>query len=320
MNLDEFSKLYPDELSCIIAVKEKRLLMGLKCKKCGHGEHYFRKGDLKFECKKCHSRQGLRAGTVMENTNLPIRYWLMAIHLMTVTKKGFSALEMQRLIGHKRYEPIWYMMHKIRRVMGKRDALYQLTDYIEIDEGFFERVDDKAAIAENKEKSTTGEGKKNKRGRGSERQTKVLVMVEPKPVEAGKAKKGKPDRKAGYLKMKVMEDLRAYSINQVLSKDVQADTTALTDGYRGYNKLREILSEHKVIIEPDKHKAAKLFPWVNRTISNAKKVLLGIHHNGINGSFMQNYLDEFCYKFNRRQFGDKLFDRLMIAALNNTWY
>jgi transposase-like protein len=101
MNLDEFSKQYPDEASCVDAIREKRLSMGLKCKKCGHTEHYFRKGDLKFECKKCHSRQGLRAGTVMENTNLPIRYWLLAIHLMTVTKKGFSALEMQRLIMNR---------------------------------------------------------------------------------------------------------------------------------------------------------------------------------------------------------------------------
>lgn len=319
MNLDEFSKKYPDENSCIEAVREKRLSMGLKCKKCGHTEHYFRKGDLKFECKKCHGRQGLRAGTVMENTNLPIRYWLLAIHLMTVTKKGFSALEMQRLIGHKRYEPIWYMMHKIRRVMGKRDDKYQLTGYIEVDEGFFERVDDKGVIAENKQKNAADDEKKNKRGRGSERQTKVLVMVESRPVE-GEAEKGKPARKAGYLKMKVMEDLKADSINRAIGKDVDAGTTAQTDGYRGYNKLKELLTGHQVIIEPDKKKSAKLFPWANRTISNAKKVLLGIHHNGINDSFVQNYLDEFCYKFNRRYFGDKLFDRLMIAALDNTWY
>jgi len=319
MNLDEFSKKYPDENSCIEAVREKRLSMSLKCKKCGHMEHYFRKGDLKFECKKCHGRQGLRAGTVMENTNLPIRYWLLSIHLMTVTKKGFSALEMQRLIGHKRYEPIWYMMHKIRRVMGKRDDKYQLTGHIEVDEGFFERVDDKGVIAENKKKKASGEENKDKRGRGSERQTKVLVMVESKPV-AGEVKKGKPNRKAGYLKMKVMEDLKADSINRAIGKDVDAGTTAQTDGYRGYNKLKALLASHQVVVEPDKKKSAKLFPWANRTISNAKKVLLGIHHNGINDSFVQNYLDEFCYKFNRRYFGDKLFDRLMIAALDNTWY
>jgi len=319
MNIDEFSKRYPDEASCIEAVKEKRLSMGTKCKKCARTEHYFRKGDLKFECKKCHGRQGLRAGTVMENTNLPIRYWLMAIHLMTVTKKGFSALEMQRLTGHKCYEPIWYMVHKVRRVMGKRDGKYQLTGHTGIDEGFFERVDDKGAIAENKQKNTPGDEKNKKRGRGSERQTKVLVMVESKPVGGGVAQ-GKPNRKAGYLKMKVMEDLKAGSISQVINKDVGAGATAQTDGYRGYNKLKELLAGHQVIIEPNKQKAEKLFPWANRTISNAKKVLLGIHHNGINDSFVQNYLDESCYKFNRRYFGEKLFDKLIIAALDNTWY
>lgn len=318
MNLDIFAKTYPDETSCMLAVKEKRLSMGLKCKKCGHTEHYFRKGDLKFECKKCHSRQGLRAGTVMENTNLPIRYWLLAIHLMSVTKKGFSALEMQRLIGHKRYEPIWYMMHKIRRIMGKRDDEYKLSDYIEIDEGFFERVDDKEVIISNKEKKPPGD-KGTKRGRGSEKQSKVLVMVESKPGKQSPAK-GKPNREVGYLKMKVMGDLKASSINARIKEAVKPGTSGQTDGYRGYNKLKEVLASHKIIIEPDKKKAEKLFPWVNRTISNAKKVLLGNHHNGVNDKFVQNYLDEFCYKFNRRYFGDKLFDRLVQTALNNTWY
>ena len=58
-------------------------------------------------------------------------------------------------------------------------------------------------------------------------------------------------------------------------KDVDAGTTPQTDGYRGYNKLKELLTGHQVIIEPDKRKVAKLFPWANRTINNAKKVLLG---------------------------------------------
>jgi len=210
------------------------------------------------------------------------------------------------------------MMHKIRRVMGKRDDLYQLSNHVEMDEGFFERVDDKEVIKEKKENSST-EPTKLKRGRGSERQTKVLVMVESKPM--GKyAKKGKPDRKVGYLKMKVMEDLKAETIEGVVKKSIEKTAIATTDGYRGYGKLKSVLASHKVIIEPDKVKSAKLFPWANRTISNAKKVLVGIHHNCINSKFMQNYLDEFCYKFNRRYFGEKLSDRLMLAAVQNTWY
>lgn len=318
MNLSEFFQKYPDEASCVEAFKSKRMELGITCKKCQHLEHNFRKSDLKFECKNCRSRLSLRSGTVMEQSNLPIRYWMLCIELMTLSKKSFSALEMQRMIGHKRYEPIWLMMHKIRRVMSKRDEKYQLKGCLEFDEGFFERVDNKEVIEDKTENSSTDDIK-NKRGRGSERQSKVLVMVESEPsVKA--PKKDKPNRKVGYLKMVVMEDLSSKSINKEVVKSVEESAKVLTDGYKGYAKLKEVISKHLVVVEPDKKKAEKVFPWVNRTISNAKKMLLGIHHNCINDQYMQNYLDEFCYKFNRRYFGDKLSDRLMIAAVDNTWY
>ena len=315
MNLRNFFERYPDETSCIEGFKAKRLEMGVVCKKCQHTEHYWRKTDFKFQCKKCGSRVSLRSGTVMENTNLPFQYWMLCIELMTVSKKSFSALEMQRLIGHKRYEPIWLMMHKIRRVMSKRDEKYKLAGCLEFDEGFFEKVDSKEAKAENIDNVKP----KNKRGRGSQKQAKVLVMVESEPsLEA--PKKGKPNRKVGYLKMVVMEDLKSKTINREVGKSVEKSAIILSDGYRGYSQLKKVISKHEVIIEPNKTKAAKVFPWVNRTISNAKKILLGIHHNCINEQYMQNYLDEFCYKFNRRYFGEKLSERLMIAALETTWY
>lgn len=318
MNLRKFFEKYPDEASCIEGFKSKRLEMGVVCKKCDHTEHYFRKTDLKFQCKKCGNRISLRSGTVMENTNLPFQYWMLCLELMTLSKKSFSALEMQRMLGHKRYEPIWLMMHKIRRVMSKRDEKYQLKGCIEFDEGFFERVDNKGTIDENKTENDE-DPTPNKRGRGSQRQAKVLVMVESEPSISA-PKKGKPNRKVGYLKMVVMEDLKSETINKEVLKGVDKSSRVLTDGYTGYGKLKEIIAKHYVVVEPDKKKAEKVFPWVNRTISNAKKVLLGIHHNCVNQQYVQNYLDEFCYKFNRRYFGDKLSDRLLIAALETTWY
>ncbi len=318
MNLRKFFQKYPDESSCIEGFKAKRLEEGLVCKKCQHTGHYFRKTDLKFQCKKCGSRISLRSGTVMENSNLPFQYWMLCIELMTLSKKSFSALEMQRMLGHKRYEPIWFMMHKIRRVMSKRDEKYQLKGCLEFDEGFFERVDNKDII-EAKENSANKEDVKNKRGRGSEKQAKVLVMVESEPTISA-PKKGKPNRKVGYLKMVVMENLQAESINKEVDKAVDKAASVLTDGYKGYAKLKEVIAKHDIVIEPNKTKSAKVFPWVNRTISNAKKMLLGIHHNCVNQQYVQNYLDEFCYKFNRRYFGDKLSNRLLIAALENTWY
>lgn len=66
-----------------------------------------------------------------------IRYWFIAIHLLTSTKKSFSVAKFQRQLGHKRYDPIWQLLHKLRTVMGKRDELYSLSGVIELNEGFF---------------------------------------------------------------------------------------------------------------------------------------------------------------------------------------
>jgi hypothetical protein len=91
----------------------------------------------------CKTRTSLRSGTVMHASNIPFRYWFIAMHLLTSTKKSFSTLEIQRQIGHKFYGPIWFMVNKIRKVMGERDSQCQLDDVVELDEGFFTSVDAK---------------------------------------------------------------------------------------------------------------------------------------------------------------------------------
>ncbi|MFN8134987.1 MAG: transposase, partial [Bacteroidales bacterium] len=68
-----------------------------------------------------------------------------------------------------------------------------------------------------------------------------------------------------------------------------------------------------------KETTTKTLPWVHIAISNAKRTLLGIYHK-IKGKYLQLYLDEFCYKLNRRYFGERLFDRLTIAMTDNYWY
>jgi thermostable 8-oxoguanine DNA glycosylase len=82
--------------------------------------------------------------------------------LVTSTKKTFSALEMQKQIGHKFYEPIWEMMHKIRRAMGERDATYKLHDQVEVDDGFFEVVKTKKERKEETEQLVAPKKKEEK--------------------------------------------------------------------------------------------------------------------------------------------------------------
>ncbi len=92
-----------------------------------------------------------------------------------------------------------------------------------------------------------------------------------------------------------------------------------TDGKTSYRTLNDICSNHTAIVVKDKKEVTKIFPWVHIAISNAKKKILGLHHS-VKDIYMQNYLNEFCYKFNRRFFGINLFDRLMVAALEKSWY
>lgn len=76
---------------------------------------------------------------------------------------------------------------------------------------------------------------------------------------------------------------------------------------------------HEKIVVPDKKQVSKIFPWVHIAISNAKKKLLGLHHQ-VKDNYMQNYLNEFYYKFNRRFLGQALFERILVATLQQTWY
>ena len=73
----------------------------------------------------------------MHGSQLPFRYWFISMHLLTSTKKSFSALELQRQLGYKYYDPIWAMLHKLRQAMGARDESYPLKGVLELDDSFF---------------------------------------------------------------------------------------------------------------------------------------------------------------------------------------
>jgi hypothetical protein len=139
MKFIDFKDSFQSEEDCKEKFKAYRENVGIVCKNCGGKEHYWLPKKESFQCKnnKCRFRTSLKSGTVMENTKLPYLTWFIAMHLMTSLKNNISALEIQRQIGHKYYEPVFYMLHKLRLVMGKRDAEYNLEGDIELDEGYF---------------------------------------------------------------------------------------------------------------------------------------------------------------------------------------
>ena len=301
MNLLDFIEKFPDELSCKDKFKQYRDQVGVTCIKCGGKDHYWKKDRDQYEFKECNHRTTLKSGTVMHKSKLPYRYWFITMHLLTSTKKGFSTKEIQRQLGHKRYAPIWHMVHKLRLAMGKREDEYILAGSIELDEGFFS-----TEIPNAKKQEPL------KRGRGSQKKTKVLVMAESELVES--PKKGKKTRRVGYLKMKVIDDLKKETINSHIKNLANNATEITTDDSTSYVELKDYIPKHNRQVIP-KQKVGEVLPWVHITISNAKRQLLNSYHN-IKPEFLQAYLDEFCYKFNRRYMNEALFGRLLLTAVS----
>ncbi len=279
MNFLDFHKHYPDEESCKLAFKAHREKAGIICSRCQNTTHYWKKKREQWECKKCAHRTTLKSGTVMHNSKLSFQYWFIAMLFITSTKKSFSAKEVQKQLGHKRYEPIWAMMHKLRSVMGLRDDLYDLKEQVELDEGFFETVD-----------MSRDYSKALKRGRGSEKQTTVLVSTESLDVEdKNKTLKPGKETKLRYIKMKVIDSLKKEVLKSEVDKTIEKGSVIKTDGSNSYNDLKTDYIHHPTVSTMTER--SKLLPWAHTMISNAKRLLLDVHHR-IDDDFLQNYLTQ----------------------------
>ena len=184
------------------------------------------------------------------------------MHLLTATKKSISAAELQRQIGHKRYQPIWELMHKLRSVMGERDDKYTLKGCIELDEGFF-------STEIPKEKKN----EKLKAGAGSQRKAKVMVIAESTPAEK-EAKKGQKPKVVKHIKMIVIPDEKAKTIDAVADKVIEKDSRLTTDDHKSYIHFKDMFTEHKSQVLDPKD-IGKVLPWVHIAISNAKTHFLG---------------------------------------------
>lgn len=301
MNIMRFMDVFPTEDSCREHFKSQREHEGVTCKKCGGKRHYWLKAKQQWQCSECDFRTTLRSGTVMEGSHLPFRTWYMAMAFMSFSKKGISAKELQRQVGHRRYDTVWSLMHRIRNAMGNRDALYTLEGMVEFDEAYFSKA--------------SPDGIKLKRGKGSQRKQNVAVMVESTPLEDPET--GKQSSHCRYFKMRALSGHTREQIENTVIENIDDKAIVFSDKSSTYFDIANHVETH-IMYRSDKETTAKLLKWVHIAISNAKRTLLGIYHK-IKGKYLQLYLDEFCYKLNRRYFGNHLFERLTAAVAKSYW-
>lgn len=228
--------------------------------------------------------------------------WYKTIFLLSTTKKGFSSKEIQRQLGLKRYEPVWAMVHKLRKAMGDRDDRYTLEGMIEVDEGYFTI------------EASEIEQKRQKSGRGSKTKNNVMIMAESTVLED--IDTGKVERQCSYFKAKVLTDHKMEGTDQTLQKAIDNEEfIVFTDKSTSYVNIADYVDIH--ISEKSNEQTTKeTLKWVHIAISNAKRNFVGTYHK-IKAKYLQLYLNEFVYKLNRRYFGERIFDRLVIASITS---
>lgn len=329
MLLNQFDKRFPTEESCEDYFLQVRKQEGVVCPRCKNTTRTWMESKQGFQCPKCGCRIPLTQGTVMEHSKLPMRIWFYTMHLMTSIKQVLSAKEVQHQLAYPEYPPVWLMMMKLRSIMGKREEMYQLTEEVEVDEAFFP--------------IRTGELDEDlKRGAGSQKQMKVLVIVESKPVDkvlmdyltdtsgnslgksiilAKRIPKNGIQKIVHYIKMYAIDNLSAETIDKLMQNSVVKDAIIVTDGSSSHVNFKDYFKGHMIHIEKadiDKVVKSKL-PWVHVIIGRCRDGIAAIHRE-VDGQFLQLYLNEFCWKFNRRFFRDStepkydLFDRLVRIA------
>lgn len=299
MTITEFYRKFPSEESCKIHLKKSREEVGIQCKKCNNDKHYWLKGKEQWQCSKCNFRTTLRSGTIFEASNLGLKIWFQAIFIVSNTKKGISACELQRQLGLKRYESAWYMMHKIRKIMSRINEEDQIAGKVEIDDAFLVTVDKKSALPP---------GTGNKRTNQT-RKLNSFIMVESIANENRLS-----NEKYGKIRMLSLEDVESEIIWQLVDHDRIKKSKIDSGIYRCIKVVEPYLSGIKSDICC---RNFSVLPWIQTAIGNIRRLIRGIHHH-ISPTFTQLYFDEFSFKFNYRNHRTK-WDLVLKAGVKPDW-
>lgn len=234
-----------------------------------------------WQCKGCGAQTSVTAGTVMHNTQTPLRLWFWAAYLVATHHPGISAVQLQRQLGIARHERAWMLLHKLRRAMvvPEREPLKR---EVEVDEFFLGGYE---------------EGLRGGRARGKKALCGVAVEVR--------------GRGSGRVRLAVLADASAESLGSFLKATTEAGAIVNTDGWRGYDGLAGLGYEHR----PLRQNAAPVgeepyLPRAHRAISNLKAWLHGTHRRA-SPEHLPAYLNEYVFRHNRRRSPHAAFQTLL---------
>lgn len=273
LSLSEFMQHWGTEGQCEAAVLNARWPQGFVCPHCQSTRHarFERHGRPMWQCYRCRAQTSLTAGTIFDNSKVPLRLWFLAMYLMTQSKNNISALSLKRHLGTT-YRTAWLIKHKLMAVMSEAESGRELAVRVEIDDAYL------------------GGARAGKAGRGSPNKVPFVAAVETTA-----------DGRPLYVRFDPLP-FTHQRLDTWANQALAADAHVLSDGLPSFSVLAHSVATHEAIRTGTGRQAAQhpKFKWVNTLISNFKTALSGTYHAFRFAKYAKRYFAEYGYRFNRR--------------------
>jgi transposase-like protein len=276
----EFEQRFGGEAACLAVLVAARQAAGMPCARCGNPKSYVY--GRRVGCTRCDHRWSVTAGTVMADTKLPLTRWFRAMHLMTSTKQGISAIELGRRLGVS-YATAWYLHKRLRHAMTERGARYQLggppadggePPTVEADDVYL--------------------GGERNQGKGTAGKTRVIAACERLP-----------NGQMGHVVMQVVDSFTVANVAAFRDARIAAGTTVHTDGLPGFVGFADPAGQctHRVTVtgarRPDRARGSAFF-WINTAIANLSTAIKATY-KAPSAKHLPDYLGAFCWTTNHRR-------------------
>lgn len=281
----EFQTDFPDDLACLTALlKAAHGGTRFTCPGCGVDALFHAMNTRKaFACQECGHHVYPCAGTIFHKSSTPLTQWFFAMYLMTSTRHGVAAKELQRQIGCT-YKTAWRMAHELRKLMATADSSGKgpLSGHVEIDETFVG-------------------GKKHGKGRkaGMENKTVVFGMLE----------------RDGRVIVGPVPDRYKVTLEPIIKKNVERGSMVSTDEHGAYRDLAGIGFNHGTV----NHAKEQYVDGITHTNSleghwgQLKRSIKGTHIH-VSSKHLWKYVSEFSYRRNNRESQYAMFRKLVYST------
>jgi transposase-like protein len=282
--LIEMESRFRDEEACREYLFRIRWPDGFVCPVCKCADMWrLRKG--LWQCRGCRRQVSVTSGTIFDSSHLSLRLWFQAMWHMTSQKNGVSALGLQRVLGLGSYKTAWSILHKLRHAMV-RPGRDRLSGRVEVDEGLW-----------------GGEEPGMRGSRETEKKAWFIVAVEVKGSETGR------------IRLKHIPNAGQAALHAFIRESVEEGSTVCTDGLQAYRNLTGY--RHERFVQEHQESGTYVLLHVHRVVSLLKRWSLGTHQGAIAHAHLDDYFNEFTFRFNRRLSASrgKLFYRLVQQAV-----